>query len=238
MTPLEFKPLDSYTFTQAAIDRVEQLANFKICCASESAYHPSFWSFLDEMDVRAEWWHPKAGDVVCDVGADYGSYSLPALAAGATVYAWSPAFKTSESFEADVLERSARENGFCELFVYRHGLWSKPGWLKATDWSKLAEWSPSEPGDGIVFQVDTLDSYELATDWLKIDAEGAELEILKGGERTLRRSKPRILLEHHLHIDPNCRARCTDFLDALGLGYKSHGYRPHGAIAHEFFTCE
>lgn len=48
--------------------------------------------------------------------------------------------------------------------------------------------------------------------------------------------KPRILLEHHLHIDPDCRAKCTAFLESLG--YKSQGYRPHGAIAHEFFTCE
>jgi len=234
--PLEFIALDNYRYTMDAIDRVEQLADFKICCASESAYHPSLWSFLDEMDVRAEWWHPQQGDVVCDVGADFGSYTLPALAAGASVIAWSPAFKTGESFEADVLLRSMRENGFgCALF--KVGLWSRRGFLRATDWSQLAEFSVSEPDGEIVFGVETLDSYELAPQWLKIDAEGAELHILQGGEQTIRTSKPRVLLEHHLHIDPDCRAKCTAFLESLGVGYKSDGYRPHGAIAHEFFTC-
>jgi FkbM family methyltransferase len=234
-----FKPLDSYRFTMDAIDTLEQLADFKIWRAGESDYHPSFYSFLDELDVRAEWWHAKRGDVVCDVGADYGSYTLPALAAGATVYAWSPAFKTSESFEAAVLERSAGANRWLNrVEVQRCGLWSRHGWLKATDWSKLAEFHATQPDGDIVFKVEKLDSYELSPDWLKIDAEGAELHILQGGEQTIRRSRPRILLEHHLHIDPHCRARCTDFLDALDLGYKSQGYRPHGAIAHEFFTCE
>lgn len=238
MKPLEFIALDNYRYTMDAIDRVEQLADFKICCASESAYHPSLWSFLDEMDVRAEWWHPKKGDVVCDVGADYGSYTLPALAAGATVIAWSPAFKTGETFEADVLQRSLKENGFDDCTVWTCGLWSRGGWLKASDWSKLAEWSLGEPKGDIVFPVRSLDWYEILFDWLKIDAEGAELHILQGGEQAIRRSKPRILLEHHLHIDPDCRAKCTAFLESLGVGYKSHGYRPHGAIAHEFFTCE
>lgn len=239
MKPLEFIALDKYSYTMDAIDRVEQLADFKICCASESAYHPSFWSFLDEMDVRAEWWHPRVGDVVCDVGADYGSYTLPALAAEAIVYAWSPAFKTSEPFEAMVLGRSAKENGFQDsLYLERCGLWSKQGWLSASDWSKLAEWSSGVPDGDVTFQVTRLDSYRLGPQWLKIDAEGAELHILQGGEQTIRRHKPRILLEHHLHIDPECAAKCTAFLESLGVGYKSRGYRPHGAIAHEFFTCE
>jgi FkbM family methyltransferase len=234
-----FKPLDSYRFTMDAIDTLEQLADFKIWRAGESDYHPSFYSFLDELDVRAEWWHPKRGDVVCDVGADYGSYTLPALAAGADVVAWSPAFKTSKGFEAAVLERSAKANDFEWLTLYTNGLWSEPGWLKASDWSKLAEYHSRRPEGDIVFSVSTLDHQSpKPVDWLKIDAEGAELHILQGGEQTIRRSRPRILLEHHLHIDPHCRARCTDFLDALDLGYKSQGYRPHGAIAHEFFTCE
>jgi hypothetical protein len=95
-----------------------------------------------------------------------------------------------------------------------------------------------QPGHCATFPVRALDWYGLAPQWLKIDAEGAELAILTGAERSIRDGKPHILLEHHLHLDPNCRARCTDYLEALGLGYKSLGYRPHGAIAHEFFTCE
>lgn len=237
MKPLEFIPLDKYSFTMDAIDRVEQLADFKICCASESAYHPSFWSFLDEMDVRAEWWHPKRGDVVCDVGADYGSYTLPALAAGAHVSAWSPAFKTSESFEAEVLKFSARENATeGNLEVFSEGLWSTDGWLKASDWSKLAKWSRDKPEGEIVFRARTLDWYGISrVGWLKIDAEGAELHILQGGIETIGHNTPKILLENHLHIDPDCEAKCEAFLVGLGVGYRKVGTRPHGAISHSFF---
>jgi precorrin-6B methylase 2 len=41
----------------------------------------------EETPIRERYWQPKAGDVCIDIGAFHGSYTLPALAAGATVYA-------------------------------------------------------------------------------------------------------------------------------------------------------
>jgi hypothetical protein len=38
----------------------------------------------EETPIRERYWQPKAGDVCIDIGAFHGSYTLPALAAGAT----------------------------------------------------------------------------------------------------------------------------------------------------------
>lgn len=256
-----FKALDKYSFTMAAMDHVEQLADFKVVCASESAYHPSLWSFLDEQDVRAAWWHPKDSNkygaaqraLVYDVGAAYGSYTLPALAAGCEVIAWSPSYNVAgEPFEATVLEKSALLNGFTKkqktfyqpeggghFDVLTYGLWSKEGWLSAFD-DKNSEWFSTEADarsvSSNVFRVRALDDivhYTNCPDWLKIDAEGAEFEILHGAEKTLLAHHPFVLLENHLHLDPQCDAKCEEYLGSLG--YRKVGTMPHGVITHSFY---
>lgn len=221
MTP-PFKALDKYNFTMAGMDHVEELADFKVLCSSESAYHPALWSFLDEQDVRAAWWHPKNAHVL-DVGAAYGSYTLPALANGCKVKAWSPPYNVrGVAFEAEVLRRSADLNGwYGQLWVYETGL---------SDRADVATCDESGP-----FLVRPLDEYQWAADWIKIDAEGAELAILRGGVDTLRMQRPKVLLENHLFLDPDCDAKCEAFLVGLGVGYRKVGTMPHGKISHSFY---
>lgn len=67
----------------------------------------------------------------------------------------------------------------------------------------------------------TLDSFGLLPNVIKIDAEGAEKFVLRGGKRTIRRYKPRILIE--------CDERSLQKFDGnrdmiIGLLY-SWGYR-------------
>lgn len=229
MTSPPFKALERYSFTMSAMDHVEQLADFSVVCASESAYHPSLWSFLDEQDVRAKWWHPKNCHVL-DVGAAYGSYTLPALAAGCTVTAWSPPYNVrGVAFEASVLRKSAELNGWGDaIAVLETGL---------SDSYATITCDESGP-----FRVEPLDDFALSRpgfkpSWLKIDAEGAELAILRGGERTLREHRPRVLLENHLMFDPDCEAKCEAFLVGLGVGYRKVGTMPGGKISHSFFEA-
>jgi FkbM family methyltransferase len=259
----------------ADMDHVEQLADFKVVCSSKSAFHPSLWSFLDEQDVRAKWWNPKYSGrypdspthhpdspthqaLVYDVGAAYGSYTLPALAAGCEVIAWSPPYNVPGiAFEADVLKRSALLNGFKEksktfyqpegsgyFSVQTRGLWSKKGWLNTFD-DRNSEWFATEQearcvGENPieVWAIDDIRHYTNCPDWLKIDAEGAELPILQGGARTLTKHRPKVLLENHLHLDPDCERKCFEFLQSLGVGYRRVGILPGGVISHSFYECE
>jgi len=220
---------------------------FKVYACGES-YHPSWWSFLDELETRELWWDIKPGDAVADIGADFGSYTFSALAQGAAmVYAWSPPFKVpTEALEAITLHRSAQLNGWVDrLSLFVSGLWSEPGHLAAFDGPRMPRHfkTPHEasaaiqgqPGHCATFPVSTLDVLNLPKlDWAKIDTEGAELHVLRGAEATIARCHPTIMLEHHFHINPACELECTAWLNARGY-VQDGATRPHGAIAHSLY---
>lgn len=218
---------------------------FKIYACGES-YHPSWWSFLDELETRELWWHIKPGDVVADVGAEFGSYTLSALAQGAAmVYAWSPPFKVpGHAIECETLARSAELNGWATLAPCSTGLWSEPGFLAAFDGPRMPRHfktmreaeaaTQGQPGHCAAFPVHALDQLDLRLDWLKIDTEGAELHVLRGAEATIARCHPTIMLEHHFHIDPNCERDCSAWLAARGY-VQDGATRPHGSVAHSLY---
>lgn len=247
------KNLPRYSYEDKAIDRIAEFdirgTKFRVCCAGESDYHPSYWSFCDEVETRELWWNIQPGDVVLDVGADFGSYSLSALALGAShVHAWSPPFKVPDrAFEATTLRSSAVENGWeTQISVYSGGLWRGSGYLAAFDGPRPAIFCTTEakaramiegqPGHCSYFPVSTLDTRGLSlVNWIKIDTEGCELPILQGGESTIRRCRPKIILEHHYHLDPSCEVKCDVFL--ADLGYTKQGTRRHatGIVSHSLY---
>jgi hypothetical protein len=104
---------------------------FKISCFENYDLHPSWYSFVDEEDVRENFWNIKSGDYVLDVGAAFGSYALTALAAGASfVWSWSPQHLPGEEPEKTTLERSVRLNKWQERSeVYDTAIYSREGWL-------------------------------------------------------------------------------------------------------------
>jgi len=74
----------------------------------------------------------------------------------------------------------------------------------------------------IAVQVKKLDCFRLAPDFIKIDVEGSELEVLKGAERTLQENKPTLLIER------GARKDIESFLSALK--YRRYVY-VEGALA-------
>lgn len=259
--------MSEYTYTLEQMTEVTEFTHkgkpFKVVCSHQNfPYHPSHWSFCDEVETREAWWDIEPGDVVLDVGADFGSYTLSALACGAAkVLAWSPPFKLpQEPHEAQTLRLSLKANGWSDrAYVLEHGLWSSEGWMAGFDGprpaqvfehrSQAAAAIEGQEGHVSMFSVGRLDEYHVGgpfpdhlieerrcsrADWLKIDTEGCELPILQGGIETIKRCKPRILLEHHYHIDPECEAKCDAFL--AELGYTKVGTRPHHSIAHSLYT--
>jgi len=58
---------------------------------------------------------------------------------------------------------------------------------------------------------------------IKIDVEGAELEVLRGGERTLRAHEPVLFLSTHDRANPGVEARCCESLSKLGYAIERIG---------------
>ena len=140
-------------------------------------------AIVEESTIRNGWWlHPQLGirsnDVVIDVGSEFGQYTLTALAVGAAhVYA----------FEKNIeLVRCIREN----LRLNGHKFVEACSVINKTI-SPIAE---------------SLDHYFLNESsvfptrikWIKIDVGGQdEINVLRGAEKVIERSKPVSLLIHH-----------------------------------------
>ena len=63
----------------------------------------------------------------------------------------------------------------------------------------------------------TLDSFEIGNiGFIKIDVEGHELSVLRGGQKTISRSKPNILLESNDKYFTNHYNKVADFMKNLG----------------------
>lgn len=185
----------------------------------------SWFSHVDEHGQRERFWARIAdGDVVIDVGAACGSYTLPALARGAAhVYAFVPEQVGVLDPSAELMLLSLEANkwrGRCSILPF--GLWSQTGWLVAHVHERMPEFFPPSVANvpDRAMPVTTLDDVETLKldrlDWMKIDVEGAEVEVLRGALATLRRFRPRIIVENHLFKDVNMEAKVAAILEPLG----------------------
>ena len=144
----------------------------------------------------------QPGSVVIDIGANYGVYTLSmahVVGPSGAVYAFEPASRT-----ASYLRDSLDANGFRQVVLAQAALSSAPGLLPLTlhDNSELNSLTATATDNAAVEWVDVvtldecLDRYSWsAIDFLKIDAEGEELKILKGAERFLSTLSPLIEFE-------------------------------------------
>jgi FkbM family methyltransferase len=71
----------------------------------------------------------------------------------------------------------------------------------------------------------------IVPDVMKIDVEGAEMEVFRGGRETLEKARPTIFLSTH---SPELRADCLSFLREIG--YEIQSLLPEDADSHEFLA--
>lgn len=177
-------------------------------------------AYADEQPILDGYWHPEAGDIVMDIGAAVGLYTLPALDAGAHVIAVDPDTVTTAK-----LERTAAANGLGDYQVIHCALFTSGGYppeMRAA--LESSEHYYLIPGADVSWK--TLDGlaqelFLTRLSLIKIDVEGAELGVLRSGEMTLTAFHPRLLIEDHTRVYPfvdqmNSRQQIVDFLDGLG----------------------
>ena len=218
---------------------------YNIAYIDPSPYHASWFTFEDESSVRDAQWSISFNECVFDVGAAYGSYSLTALAVGASkVYAWSPQGEVGLPAEREFFRESLKLNGWEDkCVIYDSGVYDKAGWLNAlTQEFSIAE--PTEFNNDII-KVDQLDLwYEnvfLKTDkkenhsgfWLKLDVEGAEVEVLKSSSKLIKDLKPRITLENHVFKRATIEQEVRDVL--VGYGYREIMTTPYHSVSHSLY---
>jgi len=207
----------------------------------DPAVHASHWSFTDEDSVRAAWWHIKPGEVVLDIGCAYGSYSFPALAQGAgKVIAWAP-----ENYKDKFLANAMVNSWSDKVEFHDLGLWSRPGWLQIFDGNPMPNFLGEKPAtispSDIIFEVKALDDYQFdRVDWIKMDVEGCEVEVLRGAAETIRKHRPKIVVENHLFKDGAINQKCEDVIRAMFPDLTENGYHPrqempYHSVSHSLF---
>lgn len=172
----------------------------------------------------------QPGQQVIDIGANYGVYALSmakAVGAGGRVWAFEPATST-----ADFLARGIAANGFDHVVLERSALSSASGSARLSlhdnaELNELVRDDSAAGGATETVPLTTLDDCLDRFGWqdidvMKIDAEGEETNILKGGARFFARLSPLVVYEvkagQDLHLE-----LVSAFAD---LGYRSYRLVP------------
>ena len=163
----------------------------------------------------------RSGQIIVDAGANVGFYTLrqaKAVGPSGHVYAVEP---NPDSYSR--LERNVAQNGLAWVTCIPKGLSSEEGTMvldadpRETSTATAHRTESNQPAGCLYVEGTTLDALVVAfaiprIDVLKMDTEGAEAEIVKGG---LRRALPitrRVVMESH-----NTRYLVRDLLAPLGF---------------------
>ncbi len=183
-------------------------------CGSWST-HALYTSFAMEKQIREKWWNIQKGDYVFDIGSHYGSYTLTALAQGAEfVISVDPDRISFFDLETNLILNSFSQ----KCFHMNYMLGKEPG---ISDFYPISH-SNRKEGDRIESRlVTTVDSIKTMLvlpklDWIKIDVEGMELDVLEGAKETLQQFKPKLLIENHECFVPGITDKVKSFLIPFG----------------------
>jgi FkbM family methyltransferase len=161
----------------------------------------------------------KPGDVFVDIGANLGLFTLTAAQrAGPSghVYAFEPSPR-----EAEMLEYNVRQNGFNNVTIVRQALSDHSGeasFIVATDGGTNSLEKNPHPEQIVErrekVSLNTLDAFIADNDirridMIKIDVEGGECAVLRGGATVFRRSDAPVVL--------------SEFCDLTASGFGSSG---------------
>ncbi len=162
--------------------------------------------------------------VIIDVGAATGHFAILAtqLYPEAKIYAFEPSER-----QRILLSRNAHLNGVADLEIESLGLWSHADELAfRTNGAESSFESVSRFRGKLPFRekVTVIDLDQWAQkknvgkiNLIKMDAEGAELEILEGARKVLERDHPRLLIQaYHFRDGVRTLESCANTLRAMG----------------------
>lgn len=158
----------------------------------------------DEAPIRQKYWNSLTpGQVVIDVGACFGLYTLPALMQGCRVIAFEP----NKEF-SNIISESVAMNNFSDRYeCHNIGIWNDS--IFPEELAKpVLEWcKQKEPF--ITTTIDKITQNLNRVDIIKIDVEGAEAGALEGSVETIKKFRPSFLIEDHTGLYNYCNVNNT-----------------------------
>jgi FkbM family methyltransferase len=179
--------------------------------------------FLCQCYTGGGYYDPAPGDTVLDCGANIGLFALflasrtPAI----HLHCYEPASDTR-----DRLVRNVASNGLdTSITVHPFGLWRSQSRLSLADGRSSGHRTVHKSAPDVA--TTPIDCVDLAcavdkagahrVQLLKIDTEGAELEILDGAPPATLERIDRIAVECHDHLRPGTTARLIELLRSRGF---------------------
>lgn len=155
--------------------------------------HDMYRSMVDHEEDIVQQFSPKIGDIVIDVGAAFGFYTILAskrVSQQGRVVAIEP---QPDSFK--MLNKNIKLNKLTNIVTLNYAVSSRKTTLKLySSYSTIQERAGQSLQSYIEVSADNLDNLLRQLDidqvnWIKVDVEGAELEVLKGAVGILSRSR-------------------------------------------------
>ena len=184
----------------------------------------------EQLRAAQRWVDP--GTVCFDIGANVGLYSLLFARKNATVIAFEPFPRNVE-----YLHRIVAINRVENVTIVPWAVGIEPGMRAFRQGETQASGHLSAAGEQPVFctSLDAyVEQYGIEPDLLKIDVEGAELEVLQGARRLLEERMPRILLSIH---GEDLRRDCLRLLREIGYTLVEPLDATDEETAREFAVC-
>lgn len=164
----------------------------------------------------------KPEHVVLDIGANHGSHTVFLARHAAFVHAFEP-----QPFMHHILCANVTLNGLMNVRTYQAGVGAKADMLMmpAFDYTQPGNFGASplkSIGGGDRVPIINLASLELPRcDFIKIDAEGMEQQVLEGGRDLIQQFRPAIYLENDRPEKSENLMRCL-----IDLGYFLYWHLP------------
>lgn len=166
----------------------------------------------------------RPGGVVVDVGANTGYYALlTSQAVGPTGQVY--AFEMQPPMIA-ILRRNIGQNGLQNVTVIEAACWSTSGEAAIELHGDPGSARLNLDSDGATVQLTTVDAFSETAglsrlDFILIDAEGADFEVLKGACYVLERFRPIVLAEtHHLAAFGGSEEAMRAYMERFGYAAK------------------
>lgn len=169
-------------------------------------------------------YQPREGDVIVDIGAGIGEFALWCSEAGAQVVAFEPDPLAYACLERNVASAATVQIVSCALWKERADL-RLHGSVDTTASSLIEDGkSTSRYADVEAWPLDQLDFLVRlpVIDFMKVDGEGVEPEILTGAVRTLRRTRVVAVDVSAVDKRPRLRARVEAILDSMNFRSVPH----------------